>query len=102
MEDFVYRMKNDKFALDFVGKEIKDLKARFLRPDGHKRDYRMNRLGKSPALQKFKLENGQETTVEKYFRDHYNYKLKYPDLPCVNVGDPKRNIYLPMVSFASD
>ncbi|CAF4557350.1 unnamed protein product, partial [Rotaria sp. Silwood2] len=40
----------------------------------------------------------QEITVEKYFEQKYNIKLKYPDLPCIDArsGSTKRANYLPM------
>jgi eukaryotic translation initiation factor 2C len=31
----------------------------------------------------------QQITVEKYFKDHYNIPLKYPELPLINVGIDK-------------
>ncbi|CAF5001536.1 unnamed protein product [Rotaria sp. Silwood1] len=40
----------------------------------------------------------QEITVEKYFEQKYNIKLKYPHLPCIDArsGLTKRANYLPM------
>ncbi|CAF3752243.1 unnamed protein product [Rotaria sordida] len=40
----------------------------------------------------------QEITVEKYFEQKYNIKLKYPHLPCIDArsGPMKRANYLPM------
>ncbi|CAF4470917.1 unnamed protein product, partial [Rotaria sp. Silwood2] len=40
----------------------------------------------------------QEITVEKYFEQKYNIKLKYPHLPCIDArsGSTKRANYLPM------
>ena len=35
-----YGRKTDACAYDEASRELKDLKARFLRPDGNKRDYR--------------------------------------------------------------
>ena len=49
----------------------------------------------------------QETTVETYFEQKYNIKLKYPDLPCIDArsGPTQRANHLPMevvrVSFSS-
>merc|ERR1719450_859645 len=51
--------KADSRVYDEVNREIKDLKARFLRPDGNKRDYRMNKLVGNAKSQKFKLDNGK-------------------------------------------
>jgi eukaryotic translation initiation factor 2C len=44
------------------------------------------------------LENGQtvECTVAKYFYDKYKLKLKYPHLPCLQVGQEHKHTYLPL------
>ena len=40
LEIDIHGRKNDTRAYDEASRELKDLKARFLRPDGNKRDYR--------------------------------------------------------------
>lgn len=50
------------------------------------------------------LENGQtvECTVAKYFLDKYKMKLRYPHLPCLQVGQEHKHTYLPLeVSMCS-
>ncbi|MEQ2199396.1 Protein argonaute-3, partial [Xenoophorus captivus] len=44
------------------------------------------------------LENGQtvERTVAQYFREKYNLQLKYPHLPCLQVGQEQKHTYLPL------
>ncbi|UYV68163.1 AGO1 [Cordylochernes scorpioides] len=44
------------------------------------------------------LENGQtvECTVAKYFLDKYKMKLRYPNLPCLQVGQEHKHTYLPL------
>lgn len=44
------------------------------------------------------LENGQtvECTVAKYFLDKYKMKLRYPHLPCLQVGQEHKHTYLPL------
>ena len=44
------------------------------------------------------LENGQtvECTVAKFFLDKYGIKLRYPGLPCLQVGQEHKHTYLPM------
>lgn len=96
-EDFTIMMsQNRNNAVAKASAEIKDLKARFIRPDGAKRDYRMNRLVKNPVQQKFKLETGEELSVDAYFKRQYDYDIKHKSLPCIHVGDPKKRNYLPM------
>jgi len=45
------------------------------------------------------LESGQtvECTVTKFFQDKYGIKLKYPVLPCLQVGQEQKHTYLPML-----
>ncbi|KAH0503134.1 Protein argonaute-3 [Microtus ochrogaster] len=45
-----------------------------------------------------KLENGQtvERTVAQYFREKYSLQLKYPHLPCLQVGQEQKHTYLPL------
>lgn len=44
------------------------------------------------------LESGQniECTVVKYFYDKYQIQLKYPHLPCLQVGQEQKHTYLPL------
>lgn len=41
-------------------------------------------------------EDGKKMTVEQYFQQKKNIRLRYPDLPCLHVGSRVRNIYLPL------
>lgn len=44
------------------------------------------------------LENGQamECTVAQYFKQKYSLQLKYPHLPCLQVGQEQKHTYLPL------
>ena len=48
------------------------------------------------SYQMFEVENGKKMSVSDYFKQHYKYTMKYPNLPCVQVGNPKSNIFLPL------
>ena len=37
-----------------------------------------------------------ERTVAQYFREKYNLQLKYPHLPCLQVGQEQKHTYLPL------
>lgn len=37
-----------------------------------------------------------ECTVAKYFLDKYKMKLRYPHLPCLQVGQEHKHTYLPL------
>ncbi|KRY35297.1 Dolichyl-diphosphooligosaccharide--protein glycosyltransferase subunit STT3A, partial [Trichinella spiralis] len=66
-----------------------------------RRRYRVCNVTRRPAqTQTFPLqiENGQtvECTVAKYFYDRYCIRLKYPQLPCLQVGLEQKHTYLPL------
>ncbi|CAF89690.1 unnamed protein product, partial [Tetraodon nigroviridis] len=44
------------------------------------------------------LESGQtvERTVAQYFREKYSLQLRYPHLPCLQVGQEQKHTYLPL------
>lgn len=98
LENILSSRENLRTASD----AIKDLKVRFLRPDGQKRDYRATKLVETPDRLKVTVDivkNGakaKETmTICKYFKQTYNYNPN-SKLPCLNVGNPDRKIFLPL------
>jgi len=76
-------------------KDIKGLKIRYIRPDEQKREWRCNRVLNSPRNLRFEHE-GESMTVEEYFLHAYNYKLKYPLLPCIHLGSVQKTFYIPV------
>ena len=56
----------------------------------------MNKLVGNAKSQTFKLDNGKMESVHNYFVKQYNFKIEYPNLPLVHVGNPKGNNYLPI------
>lgn len=81
-------------------KEIRGLKIEITHCGSMRRKYRVCNVTRRPAsTQTFplQLENGQtiESTVAKYFQDKYNMTLKYPHLPCLQVGQEQKHTYLP-------
>ncbi|XP_050524465.1 protein argonaute-2 isoform X2 [Daktulosphaira vitifoliae] len=82
-------------------KEIKGLKIEITHCGAMRRKYRVCNVTRRPAqMQSFplQLENGQtvECTVAKYFLDKYKMKLRYPHLPCLQVGQEHKHTYLPL------
>nr|AIY24302.1 Argonaute 1 [Laodelphax striatellus] len=82
-------------------KEIKGLKIEITHCGTTRRKYRVCNVTRRPAqMQSFplQLENGQtvECTVAKYFLDKYKMKLRYPHLPCLQVGQEHKHTYLPL------
>lgn len=60
------------------------------------RQYRITGLAKVSAIDDcFTTREGVETNVVQYFQTAYNYKIRYPRLPCVRVGS-QRQVSLPI------
>uniref|UniRef100_A0A914WP66 Protein argonaute-1 n=1 Tax=Plectus sambesii TaxID=2011161 RepID=A0A914WP66_9BILA len=81
-------------------KEIRGLKIEITHCGNMRRKYRVCNVTRRPAqTQTFplQLESGQtiECTVAKYFFDKYRMQLKYPHLPCLQVGQEQKHTYLP-------
>ena len=87
---------NEKHHRDTVDEKIKNIKIQYSRPDGYKRDYRVIKMMPAANRLKMRPENGEECTIEKYFKDKYNHHLKFPDYPCIHVGKPEKTVYLPI------
>jgi len=83
-----------------LSKELKGLKIEITHAQ-IARKYRVcNLTRRSAQMQCFplQLENGQtvECTVAKFFLDKYRMRLKFPGLPCLQVGQEHKHTYLPM------
>ncbi|KAG5862205.1 Protein argonaute-2, partial [Gonioctena quinquepunctata] len=63
-----------------------------------KRTYRVNGIDQSAREKVFSLDSGQQTTIENYFANEKRYRLRYPNLPTLWVGDRNRpnRILLPL------
>ncbi|XP_015790047.1 protein argonaute-2 isoform X3 [Tetranychus urticae] len=82
-------------------KEIKGLKIEITHCGSMRRKYRVCNVTRRPSqLQSFplQLDNGQtiECTVAKYFFEKYKMKLRFPHLPCLQVGQEHKHTYLPL------
>uniref|UniRef100_A0A7N8WS37 Argonaute RISC catalytic component 3b n=1 Tax=Mastacembelus armatus TaxID=205130 RepID=A0A7N8WS37_9TELE len=94
------RPLSDSHRVKFT-KEIKGLKVEVTHCGTMRRKYRVCNVTRRPAsLQTFplQLENGQtvERTVAQYFREKYSLHLKYPHMPCLQVGQEQKHTYLPL------
>jgi len=76
--------------------EIRGLKVRFIRPDGEKRDYRVNGLTEKSAEQLIFEADGLKTNVVDYFRKIYKCDIRYKRWPCLHVGAKEKNIWIPI------
>ncbi|KAI4810506.1 hypothetical protein KUCAC02_013446 [Chaenocephalus aceratus] len=84
------RPLTDSHRVKFT-KEIKGLKVEVTHCGTMRRKYRVCNV---PST----VENGQtvERTVAQYFREKYSLQLKYPHLPCLQVGQEQKHTYLPL------
>lgn len=81
-------------------KEIRGLKIEITHCGQMRRKYRVCNVTRRPAqTQTFPLQlesaHSIECTVAKYFYDKYHIQLKYPHLPCLQVGQEQKHTYLP-------
>uniref|UniRef100_A0A8C1G6X3 Uncharacterized protein n=1 Tax=Cyprinus carpio TaxID=7962 RepID=A0A8C1G6X3_CYPCA len=94
------RPLTDSHRVKFT-KEIKGLKVEVTHCGTMRRKYRVCNVTRRPASHQtfpLQLENGHtvERTVAQYFREKYNLQLKYPHLPCLQVGQEQKHTYLPL------
>ena len=87
---------NEKHRRDTVDEKIKNLKIQYNRPDEYIRDYQVIKMMQAANRLKKKQANGEECTIEKYFKDRCNYQLKFPDYPCIHLRKTEKTIYLPI------
>lgn len=98
--DTIRRPLSDSQRLRFA-KEIKGLKVEVTHTGPIRRKYRVCNVTRRPAsAQTFplQLENGDvfDCSVVQYFSEKYHIELKYPFLPCLQVGQEKKHTYLPL------
>ncbi|KAF7153629.1 hypothetical protein RHSIM_Rhsim01G0196200 [Rhododendron simsii] len=106
--DFLIANQNvkDPFQIDWA-KAKRTLKNLRVRTNPANTEYKISGLSEKPckeqmfSLKKGKDEDGEiqtaEVTVYDYFVNHRNIELRYSgDLPCINVGKPKRPTYFPL------
>lgn len=89
-------LRDHRFFNDYrrkaLEKSIKGIQFQctHLRENGNARTHRCSGLTRfGAANQRFKMENGGETTVADYFAREHKIKLKFPEMPCLQVGNLK-------------
>jgi len=98
--DFRDQWNGDRFGRP-LEMELKGLKIRYNRPDKQVREWRFHKVMEAANKLKFEYEEkktGEKKliTVEEYFKKDMKYKLQYPHLPCLHLGSPNKNIYIPV------
>ncbi|KAI8591303.1 Piwi domain-containing protein [Geranomyces variabilis] len=81
-----------------VEKVLKGLKVVVTHRGQIRRKYRVAKVTATPANRTmFAMEEtGIDSSVASYFHAKYNQALYFPHLPCLVVGDPARQVFLPM------
>lgn len=79
-----------------LSKELKNLKVKVLHLP-YPRKYRVTKVTTESARTLFFVgDNGCRITVADYFRKKYPNFAKYPNLPCIQTGNPGHLVYLPL------
>ncbi|CAL0315822.1 unnamed protein product [Lupinus luteus] len=104
--DFLIANQNvrDPFSLDWA-KAKRTLKNLRIKTSPSNQEFKITGLSELPCKEQLftlKIKGGaddatEEVTVYDYFVNHRNIQLRYSaDLPCINVGKPKRPTYFPL------
>ncbi|CAL0307497.1 unnamed protein product [Lupinus luteus] len=104
--DFLIANQNvrDPFSLDWA-KAKRTLKNLRIKTSPSNQEFKITGLSELPCKEQMftmKVKGGaddatEEVTVYDYFVKHRNIQLRYSaDLPCINVGKPKRPTYFPL------
>ncbi|XP_016367189.1 protein argonaute-1-like [Sinocyclocheilus rhinocerous] len=88
-------------SMRYAAHRLTGLKVEVTHCGQMKRKYRVCNVTRRPASHQtfpLQLESGQtvECTVAQYFKQKYNLQLKYPHLPCLQVGQEQKHTYLPL------
>jgi len=91
---------NANFSLRDADRMILEKHLKYLRVSvkhqAQKRQYRVEKLTTKTASQiSFDVE-GKKMSIGQYFKQQYNYTLKYPNLPCIWVSPKEKNTFIPM------
>nr|WDW26278.1 AGO-2 [Amrasca biguttula biguttula] len=81
---------------DFA-KYIRGLKVEYMIPNqpNTRRVFKVNGVRDLCSKYRFTLDNGQSITVGEYFQREKRYPLRFPNLPCIHVGNPQKDVCLP-------
>ncbi|XP_075233005.1 protein argonaute-2-like isoform X4 [Lycorma delicatula] len=103
--DRVFDKELDNWQKESLQKYIGGLKVEYEIPNqpDSKRTYKVNRVLGSSINQRFdlveKVGDAQRTkniSVGQYLHQYKNFRLRYPNMPCLHVGPSQRNIFVPV------
>jgi len=83
--------------LDDFDKFIRGLKCQYMLPNqpNTRRVHKMNGCKEACSKFRFSLDNGKTMTIGEYYEKEKRYRLRFPNLPAISVGQPERNVCLP-------
>ena len=77
---------------------LKGIKIKINYRDNSRRTYKILRFSNLPANQQMitNIQTKNEQSVSEYFKEAYGINLKYPHIPCIDVGKVSQPIYIPI------
>jgi len=77
---------------------LKGIKIKINYRDNSRRTYKILRFSNLPANQQMitNIQTKNEQSVTDYFKETYGITLKYPHIPCIDVGKVSQPIYIPI------
>jgi len=77
---------------------LKGIKIKINYRDNSRRTYKILRFSNVPANQQMitNIQTKNEQSVTDYFKETYGITLKYPHIPCIDVGKVSQPIYIPV------
>ncbi|RWS13137.1 translation initiation factor 2C-like protein, partial [Dinothrombium tinctorium] len=100
-QDVINLMNPQNPHRDYIGKELRKIHI-YTTHFGYKRVYKnFYAISTRPADNLWfdiELDEGgrKQITVQQYFKDRYKRDLQYPQFPCLNFGNERRDIYIPL------
>lgn len=85
----------DRYVEQALSRHLSGLEMCYNTATTQKILYKFMSLARDPANERFTLENGQQKTVLQYFRET-NRQIRFPNLPCIKMGNTIKNITVPM------
>lgn len=76
----------DRIVENTLARHLGGLEICYDQGGGVKKVYKFMQVVGNPAREKFRMENGQEKTIEQYFRET-NRRIQHPGLPCIKLGN---------------
>lgn len=84
----------DSRVYDTLRRHLSGLDIRYMLGDkGYERKF----LGLEAPPSQYKFDkDGTLVTIEAYLRTTYNYAVKYPQIPCIKMGNPNKSMVVPL------